>query len=95
MWTGYAPSGMTAVGVGEELKGTPAGVAFEVMFNEISRPFRIEEVLESAGAFGKDKPALTHQADQPAGKFKVFPGVVEAPAFHEPVALWAGCHLDQ
>ena len=89
---GNAPSGMAEVGIGEELEGSAAGAAFEIMLNLAGGPLFAEEVLQGTGALGEAQFAIVHGVEKAAREFEIFTRLFEAEALHEPVALRACRH---
>ena len=92
MGAGYAPAGVAEVGVGEELEGSAAGAALEVMLDLVRGPIGAEEVLERAGALDDAEFSVIDGIEKAAGKFEIFARFLEAEALHEPIALRACRH---
>jgi hypothetical protein len=83
---------MAEVGVGEELEGSAAGAAFEIMLNLTGGPLIAEEILQRTGALGDAQFAFVDGNQEAASEFEIFTRLFEAEAFHEPVALRACRH---
>jgi hypothetical protein len=75
--------------VSEELERAAAQCALEIMFDNIVGPLRIEEVFQKARALGQEEDAVTHEIQEMTREPKILPGLVEAHAIHEILALWA------
>ena len=92
MGAGYAPSRMAEVGIGEELEGSAASAAFEIMLHLVGGPRIAEEVLQGTGALGDAQFAFIDGNQEAASEFEIFTRLFEAEALHEPVALRACRH---
>ena len=80
---------MAVESVSEELERAAAQCALEIMFDNIAGPLRIEEVLQKARALGQEEDAVTHEIQEMTHKPEILPGLVEAQALHEILALSA------
>ena len=89
---GNAPAGVAEVSVSEELEGTAACAALEVMLNDVGGPICVEEVLQGTCALGKGQLAVVYSVEKPTGEFEILARLVEAEALHEPVTLSARSH---
>ena len=83
---------MAEVGVGEELEGSAASAAFEIMLHLVGGPRIAEEVLQRTGALGDAQLAFVDGNQEAASEFEIFTRLFEAEALHEPVALRACRH---
>ncbi len=83
---------MAEVGVGEELEGSTAGAAFEIMLHLACGPLIAEEVLQRTGGLGDAQFAFIDGIEEAASEFEIFTRLFEAEAVHEPVALRACRH---
>ena len=92
MGAGYAPAGVAEVGVGEELEGSAASAALEVMLNLVGGPIGAEEILQRAGALDDAQFSVIDSIEKPTGEFEIFARLLEAEAFHKPIALRACRH---
>jgi len=90
--TGESPAGVAVICIGKELEAAAADSALEVVFYDVGRPLRIEEILERAGALCHNENALLDDEDQLAGEFQILARLIKAQTLHEAVALWAGRH---
>jgi hypothetical protein len=78
----------------EELEGSPAARALEVVFDEIVRPLRIEKILKWASALRHQQFSVFHLVEKAAREFKILPGFVQTHALDELIALGAGRHCN-
>ena len=58
MGASESPACVTVIGIRKELEAASAKRALKIVFDDIGRPFWIEEVLQRTGALGKDEDAL-------------------------------------
>jgi hypothetical protein len=83
---------MAAVGIGEELKVSAAGIALKIMLHRFGRPLGIEEITQWTGAFYQRKHAFVDETEKPAGEFQVFARLLEALALEKLIAYGTRGH---
>lgn len=89
---GKIPGGVAIEGVGEELKGSAADSALEVVFDRVGGPLRLKKILQWAGARGAQEDTRIDQAEQAIREFKVLARLIDRATRNELITPWAGCH---
>ena len=82
------------VGIGKELEAPAANGALEVVFDDVGRPLRLEEILQWTGAFCDYEDAFFNSKDQRSGEFQILARLLETQTLQEAVALWTGRHCN-
>jgi hypothetical protein len=83
---------MAAVGIGEELKASAAGIALKIMLHRLGGPLRVEEVVYRTGAFQQRKYAFVDDSEKAAGEFQIFTRFLEALALEKLIAYGTRGH---
>jgi hypothetical protein len=78
--------------VRKELVRATALGALEVVLNNVSWPFRFEQVLQGASRVDHQEGSIVHNIHELRGNVEVLPWFFDIEAFPEVLAFWAGRH---